>query len=100
MEDVFVGGWSRKASSGLVGLARKDGTNASKAVWQYLQTKQPLEPNLEVLHTKLNSLGKPLVLKEHLKKLEETELAQAKQQGLEAFKYGSNDEMLKAMGLA
>ena len=99
MEDVFVGGWSRKASSGLVGLARKDGTNASKAVWQYLQTKQPIEPNLEALQTKLKSLGKPLVLKEHVKKLEETELAQAKQQGLEAYKFGSNAEMLKVMGL-
>ena len=99
MEDVFVGGWSRKASSGLVGLARKDGTNASKAVWQYLQTKQPIEPNLEALQTKLKGLGKPLVLKEHVKKLEETELAQAKQQGLEAYKFGSNAEMLKVMGL-
>ena len=99
MEDVFVGGWSRKASSGLVGLARKDGTNAAKAVWQYLQTKQPMEPNMEALHTKLKSLGKPLVLKDHLKKLEQTELAQAKQQGLEAFKFGSNDEMLKVMDL-
>ncbi|HEU0296029.1 MAG TPA: FAD-dependent oxidoreductase [Anaerolineales bacterium] len=100
MEDVFVGGWSRKASSGLVGLARKDGTNAAKAVWQYLQqTKQPLQPNTEALFVKLKSLGKPLVLKEHVKKLEETELAQAKQQGLEAFKFGSNDEMLQVMGL-
>ena len=100
MEDVFVGGWSRKASSGLVGLARKDGTNAAKAVWQYLQTKQPIQPNPEALSAKLKSLGKPFVLKEHLKKLEETELAQAKQQGLEVFKFGSNDEMLKVMGLA
>jgi ferredoxin--NADP+ reductase len=100
MEDVFVGGWSRKASSGLVGLARKDGTNAAKAVWQYLrQTKQPMEPNMEALISKLKSLGKPLVLKDHVKKLEETELAQAKQQGLEAFKYGTNEEMLKVMGL-
>src|SRR5262245_55800569 len=100
MEDVFVGGWSRKASSGLVGLARKDGTNAAKAVWQYLQTKQPMEPNTEALNTKLKSLSKPAVLKEQLKKLEETELAQAKQQGLEVFKFGSNEEMLKVMGLA
>jgi ferredoxin/flavodoxin---NADP+ reductase len=100
MEDIFVGGWSRKASSGLVGLARKDGTNAAKAVWQYLQqAKQPIEPNTEALTTKLKSLGKPIVIKEQLKKLEETELAQAKQQGLEAFKFGSNDEMLKVMGL-
>ena len=101
MEDVFVGGWSRKASSGLVGLARKDGTNASKAVWQYLQqTKQPIEPNIKALSEKLKSLGKPIVLKDHLKKLEETELAKAKQLGLETFKFGTNDEMLKVMGLA
>jgi len=99
IEDVFVGGWSRKASSGLVGLARKDGTNASKAVWQYLQTKQPVEANTEALSARLKSLEKPLVLKEHIKKLEEIELAQAKQLGLEVFKYDSNDEMLKVMGL-
>ena len=99
IEDVFVGGWSRKASSGLVGIARKDGTNASKAVWQYLQTKQPVEANTEALSARLKSLGKPLVLKEHVKKLEENELAQAKQLGLEVFRYSHNDEMLKVMGL-
>jgi len=100
MEDVFVGGWSRKASSGLVGLARKDGTNAAKVVWQYLrQTKQPTEANTDALTTKLKSLSKPLVMKEHIKKLEEAELAQTKQLGLEAFKYHSNEEMLKVMGL-
>jgi len=100
VEDIFVGGWSRKASSGLVGIARKDGTNAAKAVWQYLQTKQPAEANTDALAEKLKSLSKPLVLKEHIKRLEEAELAQAKQQGLEAFKYDSNEEMLKVMGLA
>lgn len=100
IEDIFVGGWSRKASSGLVGYARKDGTNAAKALWQYLQTKQPIEPNLEALTAKLNGLNKPLVLKEHIKKLDEAELAQAKQQGLEAFKFDNNDDMLKVMGLA
>lgn len=99
-EDIFVGGWSRKASSGLVGIARKDGTNAAKALWAYLQTKGPIEPPLAALQAKIQSLGKPVVLKEHVKKLDEAELAQAKQQGLEAFKYGSNEEMLKVMGLA
>jgi ferredoxin/flavodoxin---NADP+ reductase len=99
LEDVFVGGWSRKASSGLVGLARKDGTNAAKAVWQYLQTKQPTEPNIEALFAKLNGVGKSLVLKEHIKKMEEAELAQARQLGEEAFKFDSNKDMLKVMGL-
>lgn len=98
-EDVFVGGWSRKASSGLVGYARKDGTNASKAVWQYLQTKQPSTPNLEAVTEKLKNLGKPVVVKEDIKKLEAVELAEAQKRGIEAFKFSGNDEMLQAMGL-
>jgi ferredoxin--NADP+ reductase len=98
-EDVFVGGWSRKASSGLVGIARKDGTNASKAVLQYLQTKQPVEANVNALLEKVKSLGKPIVLKDDIKKLEAAETAEAKKRNLEAFKFDRNDEMLQAMGL-
>jgi ferredoxin--NADP+ reductase len=97
-EDVFVGGWSRQASSGLVGYARKDGTNAAKAVWQYLQTKQPGEPNVDGVAERLKKLGKPVVVKQDIKKLEAVELAEAQKQGLEAFKYTTNDEMLQAMG--
>lgn len=99
IEGIFVGGWSRKASSGLVGIARKDGTNASKAVWQYLQTKQPVEPDLEAVTEKLKSLGKPIVMKEDIKKLEAVELAEAQKRGLESFKYDNNEDMLAAMGL-
>jgi len=98
-EDIFVGGWSRKASSGLVGVARKDGTNASKAVWQYLQTKQPIEPQLDTVAAKLKGLGKPVVLKDNVKKLETVELAEAQKRGLEAFKFDTNEEMLQAMGI-
>lgn len=97
-EDIFVGGWSRKASSGLVGYARKDGTNASKAVWQYLQTKQPMEVNMDAVLEKLRSLGKPIVMKDDVKKLEAAETAEAQKRGLEAFKFNSNEEMLQAMG--
>jgi ferredoxin/flavodoxin---NADP+ reductase len=99
-EDVFVGGWSRKASSGLVGYARKDGTNASKAVMQYLQTKQTVEPNLSAMTEKIKGLGKPIVLKDDVKKLEAAETAEAQKRGLEAFKFDSNNEMLRVMGLA
>ncbi|HXF86504.1 MAG TPA: FAD-dependent oxidoreductase [Anaerolineales bacterium] len=98
-EDVFVGGWSRKASSGLVGLARKDGTNAAKALWQYLQTKQPTEPNVEAVLAKVKALGKPIVLKEHIKKLEAVEQAEAQKRGLEEFKFDNNEDMFEAMGL-
>jgi ferredoxin--NADP+ reductase len=98
-EDVFVGGWSRQASSGLVGYARKDGTNASKAVWQFLRTKQPAQANMEGLTEKIKSLGKPVVMKEDIKKLEATEVAEAQKRGLEDFKFRNNDEMLQAMRL-
>lgn len=97
-EDVFVGGWSRKASSGLVGYARKDGTNASKAVWQYLQTKQPVEANADALVERLKGIGKPVVMKDDIKKLEAIEAAEAQKRGLEAFKFDSNEDMLQAMG--
>jgi ferredoxin--NADP+ reductase len=98
-DDVFVGGWSRQASSGLVGYARKDGTNAAKAVWQFLQTQKTVEPNIEVVTERIKKLGKPIVVKEDVKKLEAIELAEAQKQGLEAFKFSTNDEMLQAMGL-
>jgi len=98
-EDVFVGGWSRQASSGLVGYARKDGTNASKAVWQYLQTKQPVEANTAAVLAKLKALGKPIVVKDDIKRLEAIETAEAQKRGVEAFKFNNNDEMLQVMGL-
>ncbi len=97
--DVFVGGWSRKASSGLVGYARKDGTNASKVVWQYLQTLQPEALRIDSVTAKLKGLNKPVVTKDDIRKLESVEAAEAQKRGLEEFKFASNDEMLQAMGL-
>jgi ferredoxin--NADP+ reductase len=98
-EDVFVGGWSRQASTGLVGYARKDGTNASKAVLQYLQTKQPIEPNMKAVVDKIKSLNKPIVTKDDIKKLEAVEIEEAKKRGMEEFKFDDNNDMLQAMGL-
>jgi len=99
IEDIFVGGWSRQASTGLVGYARKDGTNASKTVWQYLQTKQPIEPNLKAVAEKIKSLNKPIVTKDDIKKLEAIEIAEAQKRGIEEFKFDTNDDMLQALGL-
>ncbi len=99
VDDVFVGGWSRNASLGLVGIARKDGTNAAKAVWQYLQTQQQMAANVEAISAKLKSLGKPVVLKEDIKKLEAVETAETQKRGVEEFRFDNNDEMLQAIGL-
>lgn len=98
VEGVFVGGWSRKASEGLVGYARKDGTNAAKAVLQYLQTTHPGNASAEAVAEKMKNLGKPVILKEDIKRLEAVEAEEAKKRGLEEFKFASNEEMLQAMG--
>ncbi len=98
-EGIFVGGWSRKASEGLVGYARRDGTNAGKAVFQYLQTKQFGEASVEAVAEKVKSLQKPAILKDDIKRLEEVEDEEAKKRGVEEYKFASNEEMLQAMGL-
>ena len=99
VEGVFVGGWSRKASEGLVGYARKDGTSAAKAIWQYLQTKQPANLNAEAVAAKMKGLNKPIIMKDDIKRLEAVEAEEAVKRGLEEFKFASNEEMLQAMGL-
>lgn len=99
IQGVFVGGWSRKASDGLVGYARKDGINAARAVWQYLQTRQPDSGTLEAITQKVKRLPKPVVSKDDIARLEAIEAAEAQTRGLEEFKFAANEEMLAAMGL-
>jgi ferredoxin--NADP+ reductase len=100
ISDVFVGGWSRKASDGLVGLARKDGTNAAKAVIEYLQTLPTVTADLPAIAHRMKSLPGPIITQDELEKLSAVEKAEAEKRGLPEFKFGTNDEMLQAIGLA
>jgi ferredoxin/flavodoxin---NADP+ reductase len=99
---VFVAGWSREASSGLVGVARKDGENGAQAVFQYLaQSKGNISDPQEVLsalQAHLAKLPKPVITKTELARLEAIELAEKEQRGLEDFKFTSNEEMFTAIG--
>lgn len=99
IEGIFVGGWSRKASDGLVGYARKDGINASKAVWEYLQTKSPDDTALGAVTAKITGLRKPAVTKADIQRLETVEAQEAQKRGLQEFKFSTNEDMLRAMGL-
>jgi ferredoxin--NADP+ reductase len=101
LEGIFVAGWSREASSGLVGVARKDGENGARAILQYLKN---LPANvdetkvLERLEQKLAQSGKRLVWKEDVARLEKAEQAKAQELGLEEYKYQTNEEMLAVIG--
>ncbi len=98
IEDVFVAGWSRVASNGLVGYARKDGINGTKALWSSLETLQPGDADTSDLEAKIATLDH-IVNNAAALRLYEAESAEAEKQGLEEFKFDNNEEMLKAMGL-
>ncbi len=100
LSDVFLAGWARRASTGLVGIARKDATNAAQAVIQYLQTQAPAAaPVAELVRERLARLDHPVVDKPTLQRLEAIEQERARALGLEGYKYGSNREMLEVLQL-
>jgi ferredoxin--NADP+ reductase len=91
-EGIFIAGWSRQSSYGLVGQARKDGINGAEAVLKFLE------------HVKANpAFSTPtfkfpdVVNKQDVFKLIDREQAKAKELGLDYFKFNSNEEMLSAI---
>lgn len=100
IEGVFVAGWARQPSTGLVGMARKDGERAAEAVWQYLQTLDPVTVDLEALLNAIRAkVAKPVVTQKDLQRLVAAEKAEAEKRGLPEFKFDTNEAMLEAMGL-
>ncbi|MCW5874685.1 MAG: FAD-dependent oxidoreductase [Anaerolineales bacterium] len=100
VEGVFLAGWSREASTGVVGAARKDGTLAARAVLSYLDSRSESSNGaMQALESRLDALSTPVVRKPDLLKLEDIEAAQAEEHGLPEFKFSSNQDMLNAMGL-
>jgi ferredoxin--NADP+ reductase len=100
VDQVFVAGWSREASSGLVGVARKDGESGAQAVLQYLETLSPesdIQGDMEEFRSRLSQLEKHVVTKGEWGRLEAIEAAEAERQGLEEFKFASNEEMMEAI---
>ena len=102
VEGVFLAGWAREASSGLVGTARKDGEKGAQAMLQYLETL-PLEDNpydaIEALESYVMSLPGPVVRKADYLRLAEIEAQKAEELGLEMYKFTTNEDMFEAMGL-
>lgn len=97
---IFVAGWSRNPSTGLVGTARKDGVHAADAVSHFLNVKtSPSGVQLSDLKMKLEQLNCQAVTQSNLAVLNAQEMKLAAERGLEEYKISTNDEMLKIMGL-
>lgn len=98
MDGVFVVGWARKASEGLVGKARFDAEHGVEHVLKYLERDAPQESATaaEILG-EIRSGGIEAVTKEDIAVLGQIELQQAQSLGLQEFKFSTNEEMLRAI---
>lgn len=98
LSNIFVAGWSRKASDGLVGVARKDGTAGAGAVLQYLEDQGAAASiDIQPLEDKLAALGTAVVVNDDIPRLFAAEAEVADEKGVEEFKYDTNEEMLAAI---
>ncbi|MHB8087491.1 MAG: FAD-dependent oxidoreductase [Anaerolineaceae bacterium] len=98
---IFYAGWSRNPSTGLAGIARRDGVFAASAIAEFLSsTDKNSSISADDLCRHLDELQVNYVTNEKLKQLESKEQAQAEKLGIEEYKYSTDEEMLKALGLA
>ncbi len=98
MDGIYVVGWARKASEGLVGIARHDGEVGAAGVLNYLETS-PEKPSAsyEQVRRHLVSKGLRIVEKPDLEYLARAEEKQAKERGLAWFKFSDDESMLTAI---
>jgi ferredoxin/flavodoxin---NADP+ reductase len=100
IEGVFLAGWARKASEGLVGIAKRDGDWCAEVVSRYLSTKSSeSHSDAKVVLDKLAALlttrkSHPVGL-EGLRLLESQEKSHWGEDCIGEFKYTSNQEMLE-----
>jgi ferredoxin/flavodoxin---NADP+ reductase len=100
VDGVFLTGWARKASEGLVGVAKRDGEWCAEVVTRYLEAKNPGQPvSAKAVTDKLTTLLKER--KSHpvnlagLKALDAAEKAHSGATDcIGEFKYATNQEML------
>lgn len=98
MEGTFVVGWARKASDGLVGVAKHDAEKGANHILHYLEgAAERATPGPEEIAQKLARPGLEIVTKADLELLGRVEQAEAAARGLPSFKFATDGEMLSAI---
>jgi len=102
LDSIFVAGWSRNASVGLVGVAKQDAERGMKVVNGYLAHQEGLssgdmEAKIEALIDLLNKKGVAIVTKEDIELLESAEQEEARARKTWDFKYTSDEKMLEVI---
>jgi ferredoxin--NADP+ reductase len=96
---VFVAGWARKASSGVVGIARKDGVNAAFAIREFLASRKALK--FVAIDDVLNKIREQIpaaVEYDNILYLEAAERVKGTELGIEGYKFTRNEEMMALLG--
>jgi ferredoxin/flavodoxin---NADP+ reductase len=95
MEGVYVVGWARKASEGLVGIARHDAEVGAVHVLKYLESAPEKESATPAdIKQRIESKGVRVVDKTDLEHLAKAEEEQARAKGVAWFKFSDDDAML------
>jgi ferredoxin--NADP+ reductase len=98
MDGIYVVGWARKASEGLVGIARHDGEVGAAEVLQYLQTApEKQSATYQEIVRRLQSKNLRLVTKPDLEHLAKAEDREGKSRGVQYFKFSDDEAMLAAI---
>jgi ferredoxin--NADP+ reductase len=98
MDGIYVVGWARKASEGLVGIARHDAEVGAAHVLKYLEgvpEKESATP--EEINKSIESRGVRTVDKADLELLAKAEEEQARAKGMTWFKFSDDEAMLAAI---
>ncbi|HVB98077.1 MAG TPA: FAD-dependent oxidoreductase [Candidatus Dormibacteraeota bacterium] len=98
VEGTYVVGWARKASEGLVGVARFDAEQGAAHILKYLESA-PEKPaaSVEAVARQFERQGLKAVSKEDLGYLARAEERQARERGLPSFKFADDATMLASI---
>ena len=99
LEGIYVAGWSRNASVGLVGIAKQDAERGMKIVNGYIAAREGFDPaiveqKIEAVMDKLEEKQVSFVTKDDIAVLEAVEKEEAKKRNTWEYKYASDEEML------
>ena len=99
LEGIFLVGWSRNASVGLVGVAKQDAERGMKVVNNYLASKEGfasavIDQKMATLINKLEENKAFFVTKPDIELLEAVEKEEAKKRSTWEYKFSTDEEML------
>jgi ferredoxin/flavodoxin---NADP+ reductase len=97
LEGMYAVGWARKASDGLVGIARHDAEVGAVHVLKYLETARESNFGAAEIQRFLERKGLQVVSKPDLEALARAEEKEAQKLGVPWFKFADDNAMLAAI---